>query len=288
MEDYPQIDLSLWHQTGQGGNGRTYENPSEPDVILKINKPRLSTLKAVKREFEVSKAVEGLGLPTPKMHEIVRVGDVYATISQRIKNKTSLSRICCDSPGRTGEMARLLCENGRILFGTRCRTDFFPSRKEQLARALDKVQFIGKKDRQMLKAFAGTIREAETCIHGDFNMGNLILADGRPFWIDLDRFGHGDPMFDIGHLFLICNIYAPMKQVQDIFHMSEGQLNSFWDAFAKAYTGKEDHAGFDCEAGKFAALDIALRYEFQAPSLPEKVFFAIHIRRLVKSYYSAQ
>lgn len=283
MEEYRTIDLSLWHQTGQGGNGRTYENPSEPDVVLKINKPQLSTLEAVKHEFETSKAVERLGLPTPRMIEIVRVENVYAILSERVKEKKSISRICCDSPDRIVEMARLLCENGKKLFSTPCDSAFFPSRKEQLARALDKVQFIGKKDRQMLKAFADSVEDAGTCSHGDFNMGNLIIADGQPFWIDLDRFGYGNPMFDIGHLFQICNTYASLKQVQDIFHMNKEQLNSFWDAFAKAYTGEEDHSEFDRLAARFAALDMVLRYEFQMPGLAEKIFFAIYLHRLIKT-----
>ncbi|MEE3466679.1 MAG: hypothetical protein VZQ48_08095, partial [Candidatus Cryptobacteroides sp.] len=122
--NYPHIDLSAWTQVGEGGNGKTYENPSRPGVILKVNNARLSTLEAVKHEYDVSKAVESMGLPVPAMHEIVRVGDVYATISQLIRNKKSLSRICHDEPERIEEMARLLCQKGKELFATPCHTDF--------------------------------------------------------------------------------------------------------------------------------------------------------------------
>ena len=152
-------------------------------------------------------------------------------------------------------------------------------------RALDKVQFVSRKNRRILKDFARTIQDIKTCSHGDFNMGNLVLSGDKPIWIDLDRFGYGDPMFDIGHLYQICNVYAPMKQVQDIFHMTEPQLHLFWDAFAKAYTGQDDHTEFDCQAGRFACLDMILRYEFQKCSLPEKMFFGVYIRRLIKSFY---
>ena len=92
MSEYRVIDLSDWIQVGQGGNGTTYENPSQPDLILKVDKKQINTLEFVRHEFEVSKAVEALGLPTPKMREMVRVGDLYATISDRIKDKKSLSR----------------------------------------------------------------------------------------------------------------------------------------------------------------------------------------------------
>lgn len=285
MENYRQIELSAWTKFGEGGNGVTYVSLDEPDVILKVNKPALSTLEFVKHEFDVSKAVERLGIPIPKVYEIVRVGDAYATISERVKSKKSLSRICCDEPALTETMASVLCEHGKKLFSAQCDTQIFPSRKAQLTRALEKVRFISKKNRRILSDFARTIEDKTTCVHGDFQTGNIIRSGEGYFWIDLDRFGYGDPMFDIGHLFLICNVYAPMKQVQDIFHMGEAQLRSFWVAFARAYTGEEDCSAFDHLAGKFACLDIVLRYEFQKPSLAEKLFFAFHISHLIKRYY---
>jgi hypothetical protein len=36
MEEMKQIDLAAWTKVGEGGNGFTYENPQEPDVILKV------------------------------------------------------------------------------------------------------------------------------------------------------------------------------------------------------------------------------------------------------------
>ncbi len=284
--NYPHIDLSAWKQVGEGGNGKTYENPSRPDVILKVNNARLSTLKAVQHEYDISKAVEGLGLAVPSMHEIVRVGDAYASISQRIKGKKSLSRICHDEPERIEEMARLLCQKGKELFATPCRTDFFPSRKEQILSAIDRAGFVSKKNRRMIRAFAETIPENDHCVHGDFQPGNIILSGENTYWIDLDRFAHGDPLFDIGHLYQICKVYSSMKRVQDIFHMTQEQLHRFWDAFAREYTGQEDHAAFDRVCGKFACMDIILRNHFVKATFAEKIFFGIFVRKLVKTYFS--
>ena len=116
------IDLTQWQQVGEGGNGKTYVNPSTPDVILKVNNSRLSTRQAVEREFNVSRAVKSLGISVPEAKEMVRVGNVYGTITQLIKPKQSLGRICCDTPGRTEEMASLLCARGKELFATPCDT----------------------------------------------------------------------------------------------------------------------------------------------------------------------
>lgn len=285
MEDYRLIDLNDYVQVGEGGNGTTYVNPAEPDAILKVNNARLSTLENVKHEYDVAKAVEDLGLPVPQVHEIVRVGEAYATITQLIKNKKSLSRICHDEPQRTEEMARLLCRQGKELFATPCNTDFFPNRKEQMLWAIDHAGFVSRKNRKLLRDFVEAIPESSHCLHGDFQSGNLILAGDRPYWIDLDRFAYGDPMFDIGHLFQVCQVYAPMKRVQDIFHMTLDQFHCFWDAFAKEYTGEEDHSHFDWQAGRFACLDIILRTKFVSPTWMEKIFFGIYVRRLVKQYF---
>lgn len=284
MDTFTQIDLAQWKQVGEGGNGKTYENAARPDVILKVNNARLSTYETVKHEYDVSKAVESLGLPVPKVYEIVRVGGAYATISERIKSKKSLSRICHDEPERTEEMARLLCKKGKEMFATPCNTDYFPSRKEQVLWAIDHAGFVSKKNRGILRDFAASIPDCTTCVHGDFQTGNIIRAGDDYYWIDLDRFAYGDPMFDIGHLYQICQVYAPMKQVQNIFHMTLDQFHRFWDAFAKEYTGKDDHAEFDHLARRFACLDIIVRTRFIKPSLPEKLFFGIHVRRLMNHF----
>jgi uncharacterized protein (TIGR02172 family) len=282
---YPQINLEDWRQVGEGGNGKTYVNAAAPGEILKVNNARLSTLEAVEHEYNISKAVANLGISVPEMYRIVRIGDAYGTISQLIKGKKSLSRICQEEPERTEEMARLLCQKGKELFATPCKTDFFPSRKGQALLAIGKASYVSNKDKKAIQAFIESIPESTGCSHGDFQTGNIIQAGEDYYWIDLDRFAYGDPMFDIGHLFLICQLYAPMKRVQDIFHMTLEQFRRFWDAFAREYTGKEDHSGFDALAGKFAAIDVILRTVFQKPSFAEKLFFGFQVRKLVKLYY---
>ena len=285
-EEIQSINLDDYTQIGEGGNGKTYVNPAAPGEILKVNSARISTREAVKREYDISRAVADLGIVVPATYRIVRVGKAYATISQRIEGKRSLSRICHDEPQRTEEMARLLCSKGKELFATQCNTQLFPSRRDQALLAIKQSSFVSRKSRERLRTFVESIAEDSHCLHGDFQPGNIIQTGANNYWIDLDRFGHGDPMFDIGHLFLICHIYAPMKRVQDIFHMTLEQFHRFWDAFAKEYTGQDDHAAFDALAGRFAALDVVLRTVFQKPNFLEKLFFGTYVRKLMKLYYS--
>lgn len=282
MADYPQIDLSAWQQVGEGGNGKTYENPEKPGVLLKVNNKSIADLRTVKEEFNLSKAVESVGIQTPRMYEIVRVGESYATLCEKIQHKKSLSRICSDQPERLKEMAQLFCEEGCKFFSTPCDTKLFRNRKELALEGIEKSLYLPRKKREALTRFVQSVPENKSCSHGDFQPGNILLSEGKCYWIDLGRFAWGDPMFDIGHLYNACMVYSNMKKTQEIFHMTEQQFADFWDAFAKAYTGQEDHSEFDLQAARFGAVDIAMRTVFQAPSFPEKIFFRLKISGLMK------
>lgn len=280
-----QIDLSQWQKVGEGGNGSVYINPEMPDLILKIDKERINSLPNAAHEYNVSKNVESLGLTTPRMQEIVEIGNLYGTLQERIHGKKSLSRICSEDPSSTEKMARVLCEEGRKLFSTPCPTDRFPSRKEQLLGVIDEARFLTRKEREMVRGFAYSIPECDYCIHGDFHSGNLVSSEGKYYWIDLDRFAHGDPLFDLGHLYFVCHIVSPLKKVQEIFHLTEEQLHQFWHAFATAYTGKEDHSNLDAKAGKFALLDMVVRINFQRPNFLENLFYRQLARKIIKAYF---
>ena len=283
--DLKSIDINSWTQVGEGGIGKTYVHPDNPDILLKVNRSSMSDERTVKREVETSQHVFGLGLSTPRMFDIVRVGDAYGYTFERIKGKKSLSRICADDPSRISEIAALLASEGRKLHATTCDTAFFPSHKEGALKAIGAADFADEADKQKLLAFVEGLDDAPTCLHGDYQTGNLIVSgEGKPYWIDLGWFSHGLPMFDIGHLFLITQIYSQFQRMRDIIHMSRKQLQAFWDAFAAAYSGNADHAAFDAEAARFAAIDVCY-ISYQDPRPEANQMFGHVVHELVEKYY---
>ena len=283
--DLKSIDINSWTQVGEGGIGKTYVHPDNPAILLKVNRSSMSDERTVKREVETSQHVFGLGLSTPRMFDIVRVGDAYGYTFERIKGKKSLSRICADDPSRISEIAALLASEGRKLHATTCDTAFFPSHKEGALKAIGAADFADEADKQKLLAFVEGLDDAPTCLHGDYQTGNLIVSgEGKPYWIDLGWFSHGLPMFDIGHLFLITQIYSQFQRMRDIIHMSREQLLAFWDAFAAAYSGNADHAAFDAEAARFAAIDVCY-ISYQDPRPEANQMFGHVVHELVEKYY---
>ena len=284
--EYQNIDISTWTQVGEGGNGKTYVHPGHPDFLLKVNNPPRCDEATVKQELDFAQHVYALGIPTPRMFDMVRVGDGYGQLVELIKGKKSLSRICADESSRIGEMAKLLASLGLRLHAIPCNTDFFPSRKDLALKGIDASDFVDDADKEKLRAFLQGVEDEKTCLHGDFQMGNLIIsADGKPYWIDLGWFSHGSPMFDMGHLFLVCQVYSQFPTAQDIFHMSQEQLKNFWNLFAEAYMGNKDISAFTALAGKFAPLDVCIRSILMPTPDAYKKLFAGVVHSLVEKFY---
>ena len=279
---YPQIELSAWKQVGEGGNGAVYVNDAEPGILLKVNTVDTSE-DTIREEFYTQKAVFDAGVPTPQMFEIVQVGEFYGIKCQNIENKKSFSRLCADDPSsidaRAIQMAQLLKEYHAKTIE---ESQWIPSMKERMLEAAQTTELVGGKTKERLIEFVKSLPESNHLLHGDLQMGNLIMANDKCYWIDLGRAARGIPQFDLGHFFLFCNIFGKKGRVQEIAHMSDKQLVQFWEAFALEYNGPEHMNAFIKDCRKFAALDIVLLGMVQKLSASERFFLGLLAKKMLK------
>lgn len=293
LNDYREINLNSWTQVGEGGNGTTYINPQEPGVILKVSHREDGTLEAISKEFYTTKAVYDLGIPTPEQYEIVRVGNEYGIKSQLIGHKQSVGRLCGEHPELIESIATHMAELGKQIHQTKVPSgpfsekEWIPSMKTLMLEALATTGMISGKKLKEVTAFVESLEDAPTLLHGDFSLGNLIFQLSTPYWIDLGRAAHGIPMFDLGHLYLFCNIFSKQKRVQEIAHMTQQQLLDFWSAFAKAYLNdpysEADRMNdFTAECKRFAALDVILLGHIQTLNWHERLFLGLLAKSLFK------
>ena len=78
-----KVNLDAYTQIGEGGNGKTYVNPTAPGEILKVNNAHMSTWEAVKREYDISRAVADLGIAVPATYRFAALDVILRTIFQK-------------------------------------------------------------------------------------------------------------------------------------------------------------------------------------------------------------
>ncbi len=274
MQDYPQIDLSAWTQVGEGYNGQAFISDAHPGKLLKLVHGTLASAEKVEQEFHASQAALEAGLPVPRVYEIVRNGQEHGYISERIDDKISLSRLCADAPERIPEYAALMARHGHELHAHPLSVSrYVPSLKSLLREAVAYAPFVTESQRSRLASLVEEMADTATVVHGDFQPGNLILSHDKPYWIDLGWLCVGDPVIDLAHLYKMMMEDSVIPAVQDLTHMTREQMVSFWQEFAKAYTGQADVSALEQRMRPYAALDVVRTYFFHPNENPQFLAF---------------
>lgn len=257
MKEYPQIKISEWEPVGEGYNGQAYVSEKHPGKLLKIVRTEMGTAAKIEQEFYASRVALEAGLPTPEVYEIVRDGKDHGYISERIAGKKSFSRLCADQPERIPEYAAQMAGYAKDLHKRPISIGpYVPSVKSLLLSALDSSPIVSEGQRKWFQSFVSAMPDSGTCLHGDMQPGNIILARGKPYWIDLGWLSQGCHMMDLAHLYKMMVDDSVIPQVQDLTHLTSEQMKAFWEAFARSYTGKADVEALNRELLPYAALDM--------------------------------
>ena len=274
MSDYLQIELSEWKKVGEGFNGQAYVSDAHPGVMLKLIISDMGSAQKVEQEFYAAKTAFDMGLPTPKMYDIVRNGKDHGYLCQKIEGKKSFARMCADNPDRIPEYAAIMAEYGKVLHNTPIvPNDYVVPMKTLLRDALKTSAIITDEQRERLSALVDAMQDTDKCLHGDFQPGNIILSGGQHYWIDLGWLSQGDCIMDLAHLYKMMIEDSIIPQVQDLTHMTQQQMIDFWNAFAKSYTGTNDVEALNRELRPYAALDMVRTCYLHPMNHPQFIAF---------------
>lgn len=257
MTNYPQIDLSEWTQVGEGYNGQAFVSSAHPGMLLKIVRSDMGSAEKVEQEFYAAQTAFNTGLPTPKMFEMVRDGNNHGYLCEKIEGKKSFARLCSDHPDHIAEYATRMAQLGHELHQTTIEeNDYVVPMKRLLLNALKTSPIVSEAQRELLTKVAESMPETKNCLHGDFQPGNIIVANNQHYWIDLGWLSQGFYMMDLAHLYKMMVEDSILPAVQNLTHMSREQMLYFWSEFAKAYTGNTNVEALNQEIHPYAALDM--------------------------------
>lgn len=240
METYKQINLNDYVQTGEGGTSLTYTHKTRPTMAKLFN--LVNEAELAEKEFQTARAVFEMGIPTPEPLQLVTDGERRGVEYELIKNKRSFTRIISQEPERLEEISLSFARMARELHDIKADTSRFTSIKERLRRFyLEKGDRVTEEYKERALAFIDKAPDADTCLHGDLHIGNVITDGQRDLWIDLGQFGYGEPEWDLGWMWTLCN-QMDGKRSDFILHVTPETLKAHWNIFITAYLGTDDQA----------------------------------------------
>ena len=233
------VNLEDWEQSGEGWNAITYYHRSDSSLLLKMNSGSMPYEETV-REFKFTKAVHDLGVKCPDTVRLVTDGDHSGFITERLVGKKSFARILSEKPEMLDSLARDMAAAARELHSCPCDTTMFSSNPERIREEVNSCRWIKGELKDILNSCADGLRPVTTCLHGDMHPGNYLRADKGDYWIDLGRFGYGDPDMDYASQYMLANL-APASMVKWILHIDSATYSRFVERFGEYYYGEDFH-----------------------------------------------
>ena len=98
--------------------------------------------------------------------------------------------------------------------------------------------FFTATEKDKIAKFIADVPDTDTAIHGDLQFGNAIFAGNKRYFIDLGDFCYGNPLFDVGMMYLCCKLDSE-DFIRETFHMDKATAIQFWERFAPTYFGND-------------------------------------------------
>ena len=230
-----KISLEDYVLSGGGANGESFDHKTDKSVMLKLYFP--GKARQPLDEMMLARKVFALGIPTPEPGEYVVTEDGrYGIRFRRIMGKKSFSRATADHPEKVQEYAGTFARMCLDLHAKHVDTTQFESVKARYQGLLEDNPFFTPAEKDRIGRFISDAPDTDTAIHGDLQFSNAIFVGNHRYFIDLGDFCYGYNLFDIGMVYLCCNL-SPEPFVMETFHMPKALAGEFWEHFARAYFG---------------------------------------------------
>lgn len=230
-----KINLDDYVLFGGGANGESFNHKTDPTVMLKLYRP--GVVQQPLDEVRLARKVFEMGIPTPEPGDYVVTSDGrYGIRFRRITGKKSYARATGDEPEKVGQFAAEFAGMCRQLHATHVDTTQFENVKDRYLRLLNENPFFDNTQKSKIERFIADVPDEDTAIHGDLQYGNAIFVGSKRYFIDLGDFCWGNHLFDLGMVYLCCNL-SHEDFIEETFHMPKSLAIKFWEFFAKEYFG---------------------------------------------------
>ena len=194
-----EISLEGCEVIGRGFYGTVYR--IDADTIVKMYQTP-DAMEMIENEKRMAKMAFVKGIPTAISFDIVKSGNRFGSVFELLKAKT-YNDLVIEQPERTEELVRDYVKFFKEVHATLMDEGTLPSARERFLSYTDELgDWLSAERIARCRTLLETIPEDLHVIHGDFQMKNVMLADGEPMLIDMDTLATGHPVFDLAGLYV--------------------------------------------------------------------------------------
>ena len=239
---YREVSLKGCRLLGSGKKGEVYRYDDE--LILKVYNHN-NTYRDVEREIAQSRRAFVLGIPTAISFGIVSVGERYGAMYELVDAET-LTNYIKGNPAGLDYYAGVMADLARIIHGTEAEeNDCFPDARERFRGYI--TNGIARSDGELAEkcmALLDAMPDTRHLTHGDFHTSNVFLQNDEALLIDMDRLAMGDPIFELGDLYLYYAVFEgeDPDKAEPYLGIPYGTCGRFFRLFIRHYLQTEDEA----------------------------------------------
>jgi uncharacterized protein (TIGR02172 family) len=162
--------------------------------VLKLYHPWMPAATA-QREFTISRAIHGAGLPVPAVYEVIEVDGRPGIVFEHVHGH-SLVKDVERKPWTLFAAARLLAELHARLHQCPAPAGL-PSQRDQIAHWVNRAPGVSDEHRDKARCHLAQLPDGGCVCHGDFHPANILLTAKGPVIIDWSTATRGHPLADV-------------------------------------------------------------------------------------------
>ncbi len=170
----------------------------------------------VEREYNVSKEVEKLGLPVPKVGQMIEFEGRKGIIYEKVMGNSLLDRIS-KHPFSMKDYAKQMAELHAKMH--QCRVQELPKYKEALEWNIRHTELLSESQRILVLDILEQLPEEASLCHGDFHPGNIIIESERAIILDWMTATTGCPAADVARTLLLLKDAAIPENIPGMVKM---------------------------------------------------------------------
>jgi len=219
---------------GKGAVGTVYRIAD--DTIVKVYREG-EKIEDINKERELARRAFVLGIPTAIAYDLVKVGDRYGSVFELLDAK-ALSDCMIENPDKLDNYIDWYVKVLKTIHGCELKDGSLPKKLDTFIYWLDVVKPVLPNDsfEKLCKVIKG-LKEDYHLIHGDYHVKNILVQNGEPFIIDMDKLSTGNPIIEFGFLYFSYKAYAEFdpSDVETFFGMDAKVIEHIYQSTVRKY-----------------------------------------------------